>query len=86
MSEFIECATQEIKSEIIKYRAFQGSRKDFVIGVWHLRNKARRVCKKIGNTELLDEVISLAKPEEKDLFDLCDAVYDIGYLDGREDY
>lgn len=86
MSEFIERYVQEIKSEIIKYRAFQGSRKDLVIGVWHLRNKARRVCKKIGNTELLDEVISLVEPEDRDFFDLCDAIYSTGYLDGREDY
>lgn len=86
MSDFIERAIQEIKSEIIKYRSFQGSRKDFVIGVWHLRNKARRVCRKLENTELLDEVISLVKPEERDLFDLCDAIYETGYFDGREDY
>lgn len=82
MSDIIRKAAEEVAMAVDGYRHFEGSRKDFLIGVWKLRNKARRICRKLESTELLDKVLGLLTPEDQELMDIFDDVYDDGYADG----
>ena len=82
MSDVISRMAAEVMAAVDGYKHFEGSRKDFLIGVWGLRNKARRICRKLESTELLDAVLGLLTPEDQELLDVFDTIYDDGYADG----
>lgn len=82
MSDYLNKAKDKVITDIEKMTNFNGTQQERIIEVWHLRNRARRICNKLGDRALQNKAESLLNPDQQYLFDLLDKVYNIGYRDG----